>query len=278
MYTIQSLHIYPIKGLKGIQLNKALLMPQGLDMDRRWMLVDDQGVFLSQRTQPELSQFQVEINKDQLLIKYRDTKFQFSKNDKISGLLRVRVFEDAMNAEEVSREASEWFSNQLDAPVKLVKHGENTSRIKNFKKYIEERKLAAKTRSTIGDQTVVSFADGYPYLIIGTASLDLLNQKLSEPLAMDRFRPNMVVKTSIPHEEDYWNKITVGDQELFVVKSCARCQVTTVDQQTGKKGKEPLASLSQYRKENNKIYFGSNAISLTSGWIRSGDSLIAESY
>ena len=119
--------------------------------------------------------------------------------------------------------------------------------------------------------TSVSFADGYPYLILGSASMHHLNDQLDTPLDINRFRANLIVETEIPHEEDNWKEISVNNQSLVMIKPCARCIMTTINQDTAEKGKEPLSTLSKYRGSNNKILFGMNAISITQGIIRVGD-------
>jgi uncharacterized protein YcbX len=117
----------------------------------------------------------------------------------------------------------------------------------------------------------VSFADGMPYVMIGQASLDELNQRLEVPISMDRFRPNLVFSGGEAYAEDQFKQLQIGEVEFQVVKPCARCVLITVNQQTGEKGKEPLATLATYRTVNNKIYFGQNAVALAPGIVRVGD-------
>jgi uncharacterized protein YcbX len=117
----------------------------------------------------------------------------------------------------------------------------------------------------------VSFADGMPYVMIGQASLDELNQRLEVPISMDRFRPNLVFSGGEAYAEDQFKQLQIGEVEFQVVKPCARCVLITVNQQTGEKGKEPLATLATYRTVNNKVYFGQNAVALAPGIVRVGD-------
>jgi uncharacterized protein YcbX len=117
----------------------------------------------------------------------------------------------------------------------------------------------------------VSFADGMPYVMIGQSSLDELNQRLEVPVSMDRFRPNLVFSGGEAYAEDQFKQLQIGEVEFQVVKPCARCVMITVNQQTGEKGKEPLATLVTYRTVNNKVYFGQNAVALAPGMVRVGD-------
>ncbi len=268
MKIVESIHIYPVKGMPGLQVQSASLAPEGFEYDRRWMLVDENYVFISQRTLPELVSAKVKLNDGELSVEIDQTEIVVHYNKYSEQLLEVSVFDDKMKAHEVDPEISNTLSNVLNKKVRLVQVTEATNRVKDFSKYLssEINEFKALPRST-----AVSFADGYPYLIAGTASMDLLNEKLNIPLNIDRFRANIIIKTTSPHEEDDWKKIIVGDQELLGIKPCARCQVITIDQQNGMKGKEPLLTLSKYRTVNNKVLFGQNAISLTNGTIRVGD-------
>jgi uncharacterized protein len=118
----------------------------------------------------------------------------------------------------------------------------------------------------------VSFADGFPLLLITQQSLDELNRRLTEPLSMLRFRPNVVVHgAAVPHEEDSWRSIRLGSVPCDVVKPCARCAVTTIDQATGIAGKEPLRTLAEYRRWDGKVWFGQNVVHRDTGMLRVGD-------
>ena len=266
MQTIQSLYIYPIKGMRGISVTKAQLQSEGFQYDRRWMLVDKNGTFLSQRVHPLMATFETAIDGTFLKINFQGHSHEFPLDQLSKNELSVTVFDHQMLATEVSPATSEWFSEQLNTPVKLVHHSPITNRLKQFGKYIHP-----DAQNEIGSNTKVSFADGYPYLLLGTASLELLNTKASHHIKMDRFRPNIVVNTKVAHEEDDWKKIKIKDQQLFNIKPCARCQVPTVDQHTGQQGAEPIKSLVKYRKFGKAINFGTNLISLTSGVISVGD-------
>ena len=160
----------------------------------------------------------------------------------------------------MSNEANGWFSDNLQENVRLVKMEAKDIRFKKLVKGPEKVK--------------VSFADGYPYLILGTASLEKLNEKISEPVKMNRFRPNIVLETRNAHEEDDWESIEIGGASFMVIKACARCPVVTVDQSSGEKSKEPLKTLATYRRKDNMVYFGANAISLDNTVINIGDKVM----
>jgi len=254
---VTEIWIYPIKGMRGIPLQKAKLESEGFQYDRRWMLVHEDGVFLSQRSHPQLALFEQTVTEDNLILEYRGNKIRIPLEATNGDEWSVKVFDDELKGTRVSDEIDAWFSEQLSDKVSLVRITPTSGRRKKLIKGPPD--------------TLVSFADGYPYLILGTASLDVLNSKLSAPLPMNRFRPNIVINTTEAHEEDSWNKITIGTEQLQVIKPCARCTVTTIDQDTAIKGKEPLITLATYRKEGNKIYFGANTISLSNGWVQVGD-------
>ncbi|MBT8221272.1 MAG: MOSC domain-containing protein [Bacteroidia bacterium] len=262
MPKILSLVVYPIKGMRGIEINQAKLRPKGFQFDRRWMLVDQNGKFISQRSHPILTQFNIRFDSEQLLVSFGNELLKVEVEEMGNNQIPVSVFDDQMLASEAHPSYSNWFSQMLNESVQLVRHSSATERIKNFATYVNPEHTP--------QETPVSFADGYPYLIVGTASMDLLNSRMSDPLPLDRFRANIIVETFEPHEEDHWQHINIGDQKLLVIKPCARCQVPNIDQKTGISGNEPNKTLATYRKRENKIYFGMNAISLTNGLLTIG--------
>ncbi len=259
MYSVEEIYIYPIKGLPGISVESSCLEKDGLRYDRKFMLVDENLSFISQRSHPILTQIEISFINANILLKHNDHLLDFEVGQKESNDLNCRIWEHQVDCLEVSSLVSEWFSLILNEKVKLVRMKTNLSRIKKY--------------SNRSGSTPVSFADGYPVLLLGTASLDLLNKKLDLPIGSDRFRPNVVVKTDLPHEEDFWKRITFGECQLEIIKPCARCQVVNIDQQSGESFKEPLKTLSTYRKEGNKIFFGANASCIIEGEIKVGDVL-----
>lgn len=263
MICISSIHIYPIKSLGGISLTESDLTDTGLTWDRRWMLVDENNRFLSQRTLPELALMDVAIHDHDLVVKHKkdpENSFRFNPNQHATIKINVTIWEDECAAFMVSNEANDWFSKQLHRPVRLVYMPDST-----------KRKVDPEYAATSSD--ITSFSDAYPILMISEASLDNLNSKLLKPVGFDRFRPNLIIKGMQPHEEDLIKEFKIRDLPFYGVKPCARCIMTTIDQQTGTIGKEPLKTLSTYREKKNKVYFGQNIIGPITGKIQIGDTL-----
>lgn len=258
--TLTEIWIYPIKSLGGIRLTKAPVFEKGLAYDRRWMLVDEEGVFLTQRVYPEMALLKLTMDNEQLTIVHSLNK----KSHIISLHPRTRneqkevtIWDDTVKAFEVSTETSLWFSEILSMTCKLV-----------F--FPEENVRTVDPQYALNDENV-SLADGYPFLIIGEASLADLNSKMESPLPMNRFRPNFVFSGGQPFEEDHWKEFTIGSNRFLGVKPCSRCVLTTVDQETAVKGTEPLRTLATYRKWNNKIFFGQNLLAIDHTFVQEGD-------
>lgn len=259
---LQDIYTYPIKSLGGIQLKQANLEEKGLQYDRRWMLADKNGQFLSQRKHPEMALLQTKLTENGILVIHKDEpnrRILIPFESHTAHYRQVTIWEDRVEAQHVDIEISRWFSEFLKIECDLVFMPPSTKR--NLKP-----KYAVNNES-------VSFADGMPYLLLGQASLDHLNGRLDVPVPMDRFRPNLVVAGGTPFQEDNWNIITIGKARFKITKPCARCVVTTVDQQTGHKSKEPLATLSSYRNVNGKVMFGQNMLLLEGSEVRVGDSV-----
>lgn len=246
---LSEIWIYPIKSLAGLSLQQASLTSRGLLYDRRWMLVDETGRFLSQRTLPQLVLFDVRMEENSLIITHRESPSDPLRIPLVAEggeALQVEVWDDTMSAQGGFPEANAWFSERLGRNCRLVYQPESTHRTVD-PRYARQGEIT-------------SFSDGYPFLLIGQASLDDLNTRLETPVPMNRFRPNLVVTGGQPYEEEGWENFRIGEQEFWGVKPCARCVLTTIDQQTAEKGKEPLRTLSKYRNWNNKILFGQNLL------------------
>ncbi len=256
---VSAIYCYPIKGCSGISLKEAELTGEGLKYDRNWMIVDESGRFISQRSHPHLCLFKIAIQGDRIAVQFKGQSIDIPVESNSLNYASVSVWDDTISAQVVSEEINQWFSDQLNQPLRLVKLTAKTNRLIDPK--------YAKNNET------VSFADGYPYLAIGESSLDDLNERLEEKIPMNRFRPNIVFSGGKPFEEDAWEKVNVGASTFIGVKRCARCQVTTTDQETGLVGKEPLKTLSKYRREGNKVFFGQNLMLETGNWIKVGDSI-----
>ena len=257
---VQNLYLYPIKSLGGISVQEAQVEERGFKYDRRWMLVDQSGEFLTQRQHPQLALLQVALSESERSViskvdPSREISFDLEMNSGTE--LQVSVWGDVVTALQVAPAVSSWFSDFLGMNVDLVRMPDSS-----------HRKL--DPRYAVKEESV-SFADGMPYVIIGQSSLDELNGRLADPVGMDRFRPNLVFSGGEAFTEDQLKQLQIGEVEFQVVKPCARCVMITVDQEKGTKGKEPLATLATYRSQGSKVYFGQNAVALTQGIVRVGD-------
>lgn len=250
-----------MKSLGGIRVKSAVVQAKGLEYDRRWMLIDEQGTFISQREQPILCRFLLQREKEHFVITYGEEQILLDPRQSASGQeIRVRIWDDEVIAREVSVAHSQWFSNALQRNVKLVFFPE------------ENRRLADPDYATPCAQ--VSLADGFPLLLIGTAALDDLNSRLEQTVGMNRFRPNLVVDGIGPFEEDNWRDFAIGSNRFVAVKPCGRCVMTTINPETAHAGKEPLATLSRFRNSNGKVLFGQNIIPIDHREIKEGDEII----
>jgi uncharacterized protein len=253
---LTAIHIYPVKSLAGISLTESVVESRGLRYDRRWMLVTPEGRFLTQREYPAMALIGTAIEPPFLVLFDRlnpgnrvGVPLEITSIGK--SMLEVDVWDDHCRASPVSTEVDLWLSDRLGAPVRLVGMPETTSR--------------AVDANYAPEGQVVSFADAYPFLIIGEATLADLNSRLETPVPMNRFRPNLVFSGGTAFCEDEWGDFSIGDQPFRAVKPCARCIMTTIDQQTTSKNAEPLKTLSIYRKQGNKVLFGQNLIWLGEG-------------
>lgn len=259
---LSEINIYPVKSLGGIPVEEAVVEERGLRFDRRLMLVDETGRFISQRENPKMALLRTSLNGKGLKVNYNGQSLAVSYAPDQASPARVKIWSSSVKAVAYDDETNEWFSEILGTKCRLVLMPEETKRKVN--------PFYAVRRNV----DTVSFADGYPFLLIGQASLDDLNSRLDVPVPMNRFRPNFVVAEAEPFAEDNWKRIRIGETEFHIVKPCARCVITTIDQQTGEKGKEPLKTLAGYRNKDGKLLFGQNLIAEESGGIlRLGDRL-----
>jgi hypothetical protein len=220
------------------------------------MIVDEHKRLITQREMPRLALVSVKLHSDHLNVTAPGMSellvpILLPRND----VLSVIVWDDTVSALDVGDEAAEWFTLYLDTTARLVYMPDSADR------------LASRN----GYSSQVSFADAYPLLLISEASLEDLNTRLDEPLPMNRFRPNIVVKGCEPYAEDTWKDIMIAGVRLHVVKPCGRCVTTTVNQLTGEKGKEPLRTLATYRARDGSVLFGQNLIHEVRGVLRVGD-------
>lgn len=272
---ISEINIYPIKSLKGISLQDSVVEKRGLRYDRRWMLTDPNGMFFTQREVPKMAAVTVELLNGALGVSAEgygsiEIPFEPDRGERES----VTVWDSTFVAETYLGSMNEWFSEVLSKRCKLVRMPDNGTR------HVSER-------FDQGEDTV-SFADGYPLLLIGEGSLAEVNERLHDiyhneeygkklPLPMNRFRPNLVVQGSDPFEEDGWAKIRVGEAIFRVPKPCARCVMTTVDQVRGEfDGKEPLKTIASFRMAKDAFPNTFEALGQTANAVLFGENLIPD--
>ncbi|GAB3903483.1 MOSC domain-containing protein [Mucilaginibacter boryungensis] len=261
MLQISALYIYPIKSLGGIILNTAKVTDRGLECDRRWMLIDQNNRFISQREHPEMALLRPSImpeglqvtnlrNNSTLLIPYQPLT---------NKMVEVTVWDDTTMGQLVSSAADEWFSNALGEPCRLVYMPDNIHRPVD-PDYAPDGKLT-------------SFSDAYPFLVISQASIDDLSARAGEPIPINRFRPNIVFTGGEPYMEDGMTHFTIGAIDFYGVKICARCPIPGINQNTAQRVKEPLKTMAGYRRKNNKVYLGQNLIHNGEGSLHVGDTI-----
>ncbi len=263
---LSEINIYPIKSLGGISLEKSVVEKRGLQFDRRWMLVDENNQFLTQREFPKMATISLELVKEGLSVSaknFENLLVPYKPHD--DKKIEVRVWQSLCEGIVMEKQYNDWFSEVLKMNCRLVYMPDETERAVNplFNK----------------NNDIVSFADGYPFLVIGENSLNDLNEKLDDSIPMNRFRPNFVVQNSAPFAEDNWTKLQIGNTIFRLTKPCARCVITTIDQTEGfVTGKEPLKTLADYRLAkdifpNNFSFFG-----LEKNSVLFGQNLIAENF
>jgi uncharacterized protein len=254
---LSQIWIYPIKSARGIAVNETRLDVSGPLRDRRWMLVDDDGVFLSQRRLPKMALLSPRFDGEDIVVQAPDMPPLVIASWSGEGdWISVQVWRDQLKLPHPHLRYSEWFSSFLGQSCRLVHLPPTVVR------GVEPPYNSRPWR--------VSLADGYPLLLVGQASLDLLNDRLRVPVGMERFRPNLVIGEAIAHEEDGWRRLRIGEVELAVVKPCARCSIVLIDPNTGESGVEPLQMLARYRKEQQQVLFAQNALVITPGVLRVG--------
>ncbi len=261
--TVQALYYYPVKSCAGIAITTAEINERGIVHDREFMVVNaDTGTFLSQRELPRMALITPTIAAAGLTL---DTAGMTALNVPIvttGATGQVLLWKDHCQAVDQGDAAAEWLSTFLQHPCRLVRMAET---------FVRPVDPTYATRPS--DQ--VGFADGFPLLLISQESLDDLNQRLNEPLLMNRFRPNIVISGGAPFGEDTVASLQIGTTTFYATKACARCPITTVDQATGERGKEPLRTFATFRRVKRGVLFGQNLIHSAPGTINVGEAVIA---
>lgn len=257
--TLSEIRIYPIKSMGGISLRSARILPKGLELDRQWMLLDADGVFMTQRQYPQMALFKLSLGDDHILVAYRNDRLSIPLASDTGSSMRTKIWKDEVSVVQTAPEFNNWFSERTGIACRLVTFPEENPRT------VERGHRSAEDHARL--------QDAFPFLIIGQGSLDELNSRLEIPVPMDRFRPNLVFTGGEPNEEDTWRDFSIGGLPFLATRKCARCNIPGVDQQIARRGKEPLATLAGYRQEGNKIMFGMNAVGPSYGEIKTGDQI-----
>jgi uncharacterized protein YcbX len=266
MLRLRSIHIHPIKSHGGFAVPQARLTDRGLEHDRRWMLVDANDRFVSQRERPMLACLCTSPGANGFRVRdvrtgdHLDLPWSLADGPTLS----CRVWDDTVRTIAAPDAWNAWFRGRTGTYVRLVYMPDDSHR---------------PTDPTYAD-AITSLSDGFPYLIASMASLDELNRRLhasgTAPVPMDRFRPNLVVEGGTPFQEDAWGTLMIGDVLFRAVKPCSRCVITTTDQRTGERGPEPLRTLATFRRQGHRILFGVNAVAGTLGTITAGDAVVPQ--
>jgi uncharacterized protein len=265
MLKITQLFIYPIKSMGGIPVNSAEVTDRGFGFDRRWMLVDDANVFITQREFPEMAMLKLHIGADHLRVSNQnaaseDVLVPFDNIEKEE--CKVTIWNAVCTAVKAGRLVNEWFSDALQKKCSLVYMPDDSRRpVDTTSGYAPKGKFT-------------SFADAYPFLLLGEESVKDLNTRLHTPLPVARFRPNLVFAGGYPYQEDEIEDCTIGGISFTGLENCGRCSMVNINQDNAVVSKEPLKILATYRKHNNYVYFGRNLVHAGLGSISVGDEIV----
>jgi len=259
---ISEIYIYPVKSLAGISLNAAHLQKSGFEYDRQWMVVNKHGNMMTQREYPQMALIETAIEQNQLTLSTFGMDNHTVEPIAAHGdSIETQVWGDKLMGISHNHETNAWLSHAIGTECKLIGFPEDQTR------------QCDREHSLSGDHTL--YADAYPVLVVSQSSLDFLNAKLSQPIAINRFRPNLVIEECGAHAEDSWNVIYINSIKLRNGVPCARCSVPNVDPESGiLAGPEPMHTLSSYRQKNGEIYFGMTFIPEHTGRISVGDQVL----
>jgi hypothetical protein len=255
--SIARLFVYPVKSCAGVELREALLTETGFDLDRAWMVVDDQGSFVTQRQLPRMALIRPQIKASEVVLRAPGMLALHLSIDVVEDPVQVRVWDDEVPAYDMGAVAAQWFTDFLGQPLRLVRFDPEHRRLSNPK-------------WTGGAEALNQFSDGYPLLVASMASLDLLNAKLAASghaaVGIERFRPNIVIAGVEAHDEDRVDVLRIATDEGVVqlrpVKPCARCPIPNIDPATAQSDPIVTDTLQGYRHSElvDGIAFGMNAI------------------
>lgn len=244
--TLTEINIYPLKSCAGISLNSVQLDRFGPCGDRRWILVDDKGVAITQRDESKLALIKTQLLCDTLILRLGAQSIEIPFPGKNAQKCQLRVWADEVSAVDGGQEAATWLSKNLGRKCRLA--------------YIPDDSVRLVDDHYASAGETVGFADAFPVLLISQASLDDLNSRLETAVPMNRFRPNLVVSGCEPFAEDSWRRIRVGEVEFDLVKPCDRCVMPSIDQRTAERDTTINRVLASYRRRDGKIYFGQNLL------------------
>jgi uncharacterized protein len=254
---IARLFVYPVKSCAGVELQEAVLTETGLDLDRAWMVVDDQGEFVSQRELPRMALVRPELKHYEVVLRAPGMLALHLQIDAVEAAVRVRVWDDEVAAFDMGDVAAQWFSDFLGRKLRLVRFDPDHRRLSSM-------------QWTGGAEAPNQFSDGFPLLVVSEASLEELNKRLGaggrSPVAIERFRPNIVIAGVEAHDEDRLEMLHIAATEevqLRPVKPCGRCTIPNVDPATGESSPEVGDTLQAYRQSEllkGAVTFGMNAI------------------
>jgi uncharacterized protein YcbX len=263
MPTLSQIYVYPVKSLGGFPVAQWPVDKTGLQYDRKWMLIDETGKFLTQRRLPKMALIKTRIEEGLLWLQAPGhDEIALPLNSQEGEEITVKIWRDECIAKSTNQQADEWLSSFLSHPCRLV--------------YFPETQVRQVDQDYAFATDQTAFSDGFPFLIISEASLQALNQAMSLNLSMIRFRPNLVVANCESYAEDYWRQITINTIRFRLPKACSRCSVPTIDPETALGGREPLVTLARLRRWQNDVYFGQNALHDDTGVLSVGSEVHLE--
>lgn len=254
--------VYPVKSLGGVSLKESTVLQSGLEFDRRWVLVNENYVFVSQRNLPKMATLAVNINTDSIYVHEKNNE-QNGINIPIDPIsnnpINVTVWDDEIESFAYKSEINDWFKNYLGQKLILVK--------------MNPDKMRQRSLTVEPFQSKMSYADGYPFLVLSKASVQQISDEIGESIDIRQFRPNLILDDCLPFEEDEMKQFSIGEVKFNMVKPCKRCKMIGINQDSGASSNQPILYLSKTRKEGNHIIFGMNAALRSSGTIHVGDKI-----
>jgi uncharacterized protein YcbX len=259
-FILSGIFVYPVKSLAGISANSWPVTEKGFQYDRKWMIIDNNRQFLSQRKLPKMALIKTALTDKNLILSAQGMEDLSLPLEPVDGqIINSTIWHDQCDARSVSPEADQWLSDFLKLDCRLV--------------YQPDEVIRPVDPHYANPADKVAFSDGFPFLIISENSLAALNNEMQLNLSMTRFRPNLVISGCHAYAEDSWREIRIGAIDFRLPKPCSRCSIPTIDPETAQTDKEPLVTLNRTRKWQNKVYFGQNALHNQCGKLAIGDTV-----